>query len=163
MKFVLFRHAHKGFLPFEDPELSPKGLDQSIRIKELIKNNTLPQPQQLWISPKKRTAQTFYPCSKEFSITMQIQADLDQRLAEETSFQFKNRVQNFINEISRQAQTQTTVFACTHYDWIEEAMALINCDSDLSTFEFTHWSPTQFLIFQVQEDIWKIIGKGASS
>ncbi len=160
MKFVLFRHAHKGIMPFEDPELSSKGLEQSVRIPELIKNKTLPKPDQLWISPKKRTSQSFYPCSKEFSITMKVQPDLDQRLSEESGLEFRKRVQSLINEISSQHQTNTTVFACTHYDWIEEAMTLISCDRDLTSFEFSHWAPTQFIAFDVQNDVWKFLAKG---
>lgn len=162
MKFVLFRHAHKGILPFEDPELSLQGFEQAVVILNLIKTNNLPRPTHLYVSPKRRTSQTFYPTSKEFNIKIEVQPDLDQQNSLEANLHFKKRVQHFLQQIQNSAQTDSIIFACTHFDWIEESMALINCDKDLNSFEFSHWSPTQYIVFDLQKDHWKFINKGAA-
>ena len=159
MKFVLFRHAQKGFVPFEDPELSPKGFEQSLLLTELIKNKSLPEPSELLVSPKRRTSQTFYPIAKLYNLTPRITDSLDQRKNEENSLQFRQRVQSFLNEIENSTD-RNVIFACTHYDWLEEAMTLINCDRDLNTFEFAHWAPTQYVVFEIEKQLWKFSGKG---
>ena len=161
MKFVLFRHAQKGITPFEDPELSLKGFEQSAQLVDLIKNKSLPTPTFLFVSPKRRTSQTLYPISKHYSLTPQISDLLDQRRHDENTLQFRQRVQLFLNELELQ-KSDEIVFGCTHYDWLEEAMALIHCDRDLNTFEFAHWAPTQFVIFEIQNSVWKFAGKGNS-
>ena len=161
MKFVLFRHAQKGITPFEDPELSLKGFEQSAQLVELIKNKSLPVPTFLFISPKRRTSQTLYPISKNYNLTPQLSDLLDQRRNDESSLHFRQRVQSFLNDLETR-NSQEVVFACTHYDWLEEAMTLIHCDRDLNTFEFAHWAPTQFVVFQVENGIWKFVGKGNS-
>lgn len=162
MKLILFRHAHKGFTPFDDPELSLQGFEQSARLVELIKQQLLPEPGSLLVSPKRRASQTFYPLSKQYNLKLDIQADLDQHSPLENAAEFRNRVQNFIHKMDAQSSSQNNIFVCTHYDWIEEAMTLINCDKDLNSFEFSHWSPTQFVIFELQNKLWKFVGKGSA-
>lgn len=162
MKLILFRHAHKGFTPFDDPELSVQGFEQSARLVEMTKQNTLPEPSTLLVSPKRRASQTFIPLSKEYNLKLDIQAELDQHSPMESGSDFRKRVQSFINKMEAQSSSQSNIFACTHYDWIEEAMTLINCDKDLNSFEFSHWSPTQFVIFDLQDGLWKFAGKGSA-
>jgi broad specificity phosphatase PhoE len=161
MKFVLFRHAQKGITPFEDPELSLKGYEQSGLLVDLIKNKSLPTPTTLFVSPKRRTSQTFYPISKHHNLTPQVSDLLDQRRSDENSLQFRQRVQNFLNTLETRTSNEV-VYACTHYDWLEEAMTLIHCDRDLNTFEFAHWAPTQHVVFEVENNVWKFIAKGNS-
>lgn len=158
MKFVLFRHGSKGFMPFEDPELNAQGFQQSVKIAELVKSADLPAPTKLFVSPKRRTSQTLYPLSKDFSLQMQIHSELDLRQAEETSGQFRSRIQSFLNFVAE--QKNEVIFACTHYDWIEESLTLIECDRNLNSFEFSHWAPSQFLIFEVENSEWKVLKKG---
>lgn len=160
MKFVLFRHAHKGILPFEDPELSLPGFEQASKLVELVRNQNLPAPSQLYVSPKRRASQTFYPLSKNFSINLEVYPELEQARGDESASEFRDRVKTFLNKIALRAHENQTVFACTHFDWIEEAMALIHCDLDLNNFEFSHWAPTQFVAFEVGADQWKFISKG---
>ncbi len=162
MKFVLFRHAHKGILPFEDPELSLQGFDQAAGIIELIKNEKIPLPTHLYVSPKRRTSQTFYPTSKQFNVKIETQPDLDQQNPNENVLSLKKRVENFLTQIQSSSAAESVVFACTHYDWIEESMTLINCDKDLKSFEFSHWSPTQHVVFELENNLWKFIKKGCT-
>jgi broad specificity phosphatase PhoE len=161
MKFVLFRHAHKGFVPFDDPELSLQGFEQSARLLELVKTGQIPTPHVLLVSPKRRTSQTFYPLSREFGLKLEIRPELDQHLVNENNSEFRKRIQNFINSIDNFSQN-SNIYACTHFDWIEESMTLINCDKDLNSFEFSHWSPTQYIVFEIQDGLWKIISKGSA-
>ena len=159
MKFILFRHAQKGATPFEDPELTLKGFEQSVHILNLIKNNTLPIPTQLLVSPKRRTSQTLYPVAKEFGLSLTVAEDLDQQTTAEGSPDFRFRVNNFLNSLIEKSNEEHVIFACTHYDWIEEAMTLINCDQDLNTFQFSHWAPAQYVAFEVTESTWLHIYK----
>lgn len=163
MKFVLFRHAHKSFLPFEDPELSAEGHQQALRLLELTEKNELPHPTQLVVSPKRRASQTFYPISKCYQTPLNVSLHLDQRLHDESSSEFRNRVSEFLNSLQKKITSETdVVYACTHYDWIEEAMTLIDCDRDLNSFEFAHWSPTQYAAFSLSSETkhWAFLKKG---
>lgn len=162
MKFVLFRHAHKGILPFEDPELSLQGFEQALRISDLVIKNNLATPTQLFCSPKRRTSQTFYPTAQKLGLKIEARPDLDQRASQESSLEFRNRVLKFLQQTEKLQNDKPTIFACTHYDWIEEAMALINCDKDLNSFEFSHWPPTQYVEFEIQNNLWKVIQKGSA-
>ena len=136
MKFVLFRHGSKGFTPFEDPELNAQGFQQSIKLAELVKSNGLPKPTRLFVSPKRRTSQTFYPVSKEFSLDIQIKDELDLRQPEESQGEFRSRIQGFLDFVAGHEQSPAkpdkdeVIFACTHYDWIEESLTLIDCDKN---------------------------------
>ena len=135
MKFVLFRHAHKGLMPFEDPELSPRGFTQAAAILNLIQEKVLPPPTRLCVSPRRRTSQTLYPVSRALGLQMETVPGLDQREGTETSAEFRARITSFVKDL-RSAGESEIVYACTHYDWIEESMGLIDCDRDLSSFEF---------------------------
>ena len=162
MKFVLFRHAHKGIQPFDDPELSLPGFEQAAKILALADNKTLPRPTALLVSPRRRTSQTFYPISKNSTLPMHITEALDQCLPGEGSREFRLRVQNFLRQLSTLYAHDDVVFACTHYDWIECAMQLIQCDKDLTTFEFAHWSPTQYIVFEINSFTWTYLQKGTA-
>ncbi len=160
MKFVLFRHAHKGNSPYDDPELSIQGFEQAALILELIKDAKIPAPTHLYVSPRRRTSQTFYPVSKEFNLQPQIRPELDQRNMQESNAEFKKRIMSFLKLLKEINSPIAVVYACTHFDWIEEAMTLINSDIDLNSFEFSHWSPAQHLVFERQLDLWKLQKKG---
>lgn len=160
MKFVLFRHAHKGNSPYDDPELSLQGFEQAARIVTVLGTTGVPVPTHLLVSPKRRTSQTFYPLSKEYELHNQIRQELDQRGAQENANQFRNRVSDFLQRMQEFKPAHSVVYACTHYDWIEEAMTLINSDKDLNSFEFSHWPPAQYVVFEMQGNLWKILRKG---
>lgn len=160
MRFILLRHAHKGVLPIEDPELSPPGFEQAILLAELIKNNKLTKPTHLYASPKRRTSQTLYPTSKNLNIKIEIQAGLDQQNQTENTSDFRSRIQQFLQHIQSRQPSNDIILACTHYDWIEHAMGLINCDKDLNSFEFSSWSPAQYIEFILIDGLWSIIRKG---
>lgn len=163
MKFVLFRHAHKGFTPFEDPELSLRGFEQSAKIPGLLKTQPLPNPTELFASPRRRTSQTLYPISKEYSLPIVVTELLDQKKESESISQFRFRISQFMKQLVETNSSEETVYACTHYDWIEEAMSLINCDRNLNDFEFSHWAPAQYLVLELlstETELWSFKLKG---
>lgn len=161
MKIVLFRHAQKGITPFDNPELTEEGFKQAEMIYELIKKNILPHPTQAWASPKIRTTQTLTPACENFKIRIQETELLDLRTQHESSSDFRKRISSFLNQFDESASAETH-FLCTHYDWIEEAMTLINCDKDLNSFEFSHWMPTQFIVFEIRDSKWMFVKKGSA-
>ncbi len=163
MKVVLFRHAQKGLNPFSDPELSEAGHSQAENLISLVDKSILPKPTHFWVSPKIRTAQTFQPLSQNLKTPLQVTDHLDLRLDSENRNAFRGRVQKFLNSFEIQSANKEVHFLCTHYDWIEESMTLINSDKDLNSFEFSHWSPTQFVVFELQDSLWKFLKKGSSS
>ncbi len=163
MKFVLVRHAQKGMTPIEDPELNPEGFHQAKVLNALAKQSEIPAPTHAWASPKIRTSQTLKPMCEEQKVEIKINELLDLRLKNETVADFHFRIQKFLDAFEKQsAKTMNQVhYVCTHYDWIEEAMTLIKSDKDLTSFEFSHWSPAQFVIFEVVDGSWTLIRKGS--
>lgn len=161
MKIVLFRHAQKGIMPFEDPELTQEGFRQAEMIYSLVQRKCLPEPTHAWVSPKIRTSQTLQPVCENFKIKIRKTELLNMCTQNESSADFRKRISNFLNQFETIA-AQETHFLCTHYDWIEEAMTLINCDKDLNSFEFSHWAPTQYIVFEIASSIWKFVKKGSA-
>ena len=170
MEIILFRHAKKGFMPFEDPSLSPQGLLQSRSLPDTVQNLKLPEPTALWVSEKIRTHQTFQYLGECYKIPLTVKAELNLRMDRESATMFTQRVQAFIEQLSLstgKTKEKSCIYLCTHYDWIETAMTLIPCDTNLNSFEFAHWAPAQFIHFMVEahkdEKIWKYLRKGSQS
>lgn len=164
MKVILIRHAQKGITPYEDPSLTEGGLLQAEHLCQLAKKNIIPNPTHAWVSPKTRTYQTLKALCEDCGIRPQITESLDQRNSNESSVDFRKRVSHFLNQLELRASefSREIHILCTHYDWIEEGMTLINSDKDLNSFEFSHWSPTQFVVFEIQNSLWKVVGKGSA-
>lgn len=170
IQFILLRHAEKGITPFEDPHLTAKGFQQAQNILTLVQQNKLPQPTHIWSSQKIRTTQTLQPLAHYFSITEQKTQLLNLQQSQENTASFRQRIELFLTQLtesSSHAQTSHTQpavhFACTHYDWIEEAMSLIPCDKNLNSFEFSHWAPAQYIGFKYNSTLglWNFLTQGA--
>jgi hypothetical protein len=115
------------------------------------------------VSPKRRTSQSFYPLAKRHSLQLTVSSDLDQRLPHESQSEFRGRIADFLTHLQKKSAAESDViYACTHYDWIEEAMSLIDCDRDLNSLEFAHWAPTQYVAFVLPIDSghWTFLKKG---
>ena len=163
MDIVLFRHAKKGLMPFEDPGLSPEGFTQSDLLPLTVQKHDLPPATALWTSEKIRTHQTFKGLASALGIKTTKRAELNLRADFETQNMFQNRVQSLIDELTLTSQKHSAndcIYLCTHYDWIEQSMTLINCDKDLNSFEFLHWSPAGHIVFEIQSNKWILINKG---
>lgn len=163
MNVLLFRHGQKGLTPFDNPHLTADGFVQAEAILKAVQNKLLPEPTELWVSEKIRTAQTLQFVGRNFKLAPKIRKELDLRNDSETQKNFKDRVDSLVQEIALTSQNNSelkTIYLCTHYDWIEEAMSLIPCDTDLTTYQFAHWGPAQFASFQIENGVWKLIKKG---
>ena len=133
MIWVIFRHGEKQMQGF-DPELTPKGHAQAKNILEKVKTGKLPKPNVLYVSTKRRTAQTLDPLAAQFRMKTQIKAELTERVPGETAEKFRFRIQEFLVKLLLLHQDNEVVYLCTHFDWIEEFMSVVESDSDLSKF-----------------------------
>lgn len=164
MILIIFRHGHKGITPLQDPELSPKGFDQSQILCDQVEQGLLPKPTHCWFSEKIRTKQTLLKVIEKYKPQSQSKSELNLRSHNEQLQEFRLRIQKFCSEISKRGKTSDVHFLCTHYDWIEEVLTLIDADKNLNSFKFSNWSPGQYLIFEIQSndpsENWKVLQKG---
>ncbi len=160
MLILLLRHGHKGLSPQNDPDLTPQGFEQSDNLAKQVYLGELPPPTHCWYSDKIRTHQTLNSVINQNKPVVFKKTDLSVRLQKESSTDFRQRIQKFCTQIKQRNNSNETHFICTHYDWIEEALTLIDADKDLNSFEFSNWSPGQYLLFLQESSIWKIQKKG---
>lgn len=160
MIIVIFRHGHKQFSIDENPPLSPKGLEQAKNLEQLIQSQVLPVPTHCWFSPKLRTRQTLESCFKSSAAFTFEKNELNTREIDETTKNFRNRIQKFFNEINARNNPKEIHFVCTHYDWIEEALTVIDADAGLNSYELSSWAPGQFALFELQDHRYLYLKKG---
>lgn len=151
MKIYLFRHAQKAMDFTGDPDLTIEGHSQASKVLDKVLKGELPQPTELWVSPKKRTLSTFRPLSRHFKLDMQIQETLLEQQSDETLTEFRQRIERLLL-FGTQTQVDSVIFICTHYDWVAEAMNVVPSDTDLSHPEYAHWNPCQYIGFSKTED-----------
>lgn len=154
MKWVIFRHGEKQIQGF-DPELSAKGLKQAQNLAEKVKAGKLPKPHALYVSTKRRTLQTFEPLGTFAKVKPQIKAELTERVPGETSEKFRFRIQEFLVKLLLLHQDHEVIYLCTHFDWIEEFLTVIESDSDLS--RYTSFNSAQYIAFEKKE-LWHVLG-----
>lgn len=167
MIFILIRHGHKSMNPPENPNLSSQGFDQAKKLYKLTNEQILPKPTTCWYSEKVRTKETLAELIHNYNIKHEIKTELNLKEPTETLQQFRSRIQKLLNYCTYQAKepknkTQV-IYACTHYDWIEEALTLIDSDKNLSSFEYSGWAPAQYLEFEITtEGFWFVKSRGAA-
>lgn len=164
MILILFRHGHKGLSPMNDPDLTAKGFEQAEILVEFIEKSSLPKPTHCWFSTRVRTQQTLMKAIEKFKTVSTCRKELDLKNHAESGIDFRHRIQKFCSELASRGTQNEVHFVCTHYDWIEEALTLIDADKDLNSFEFSNWSPGQFLVFEIlsndKTEPWKVQQKG---
>jgi phosphohistidine phosphatase SixA len=117
-ELYIFRHAEKDISLDGDPSLSIRGFRQAENIAKSIEQKTLPHPDRLYVSPKRRAKETFEPLQKMTDLILNINPDLDQRMYRENPKEFASRIRYFLeNKIS--PSKDHTIYICTHSDWIE--------------------------------------------
>lgn len=168
MIFILLRHGHKSMDPPENPSLSAKGYEQSRQLLKMAQDKTIPAPTVCLHSNMIRTKQTLQDLIENFKAKTELKTDLNLREHNETAQQFRARVQKLINlytfQASQPENKNQVIFACTHYDWVEEAMTLIDCDKNLNSYEFSSWAPAQYIEFKITEDgVWLLTSRGAAN
>lgn len=167
MIFILLRHGHKSMTPPENPNLSDKGHNQAHHLLKMVQENNLPTPTLCLYSDKIRTKETLNKLIETFHPKHELKTDLNLRELNENAQQFRARIQKLVNYYTYQAsQPQSKnqiVYACTHYDWIEEAMTIIDCDKNLNSYEFASWSPAQYIEFKINDEgLWQFKSRGAA-
>lgn len=168
MIFVLLRHGHKSMDPPENPSLSAKGHEQSRKLLDMVKSKVIPAPTVCLFTDMVRTKQTLHDLIENYKPKSEYKADLNMRDHTETAQQFRARVQKLINlytfQASQPENKNQVVYACTHYDWVEEAMTVIDCDKNLDSYEFAGWAPAQYLEFKITEEgQWLLTSRGAAN
>jgi phosphohistidine phosphatase SixA len=167
MIFILLRHGHKSMEPPENPTLSGKGHEQARQLLKMVQEKTLPAPTVCIYSDKIRTKETLSELIDFLKTKNELKTDLNMREYNETATQFRTRIQKLVNlytyQGSQPENKNQVVYACTHYDWIEEAMTVIDSDKNLNSYEFASWSPAQYIEFKINEDgIWQFRSRGAA-
>lgn len=168
MIFILLRHGHKSMEPPENPSLSAKGHEQSRKLLEMVQGKVIPPPTVCLFSNMIRTRETLHDLIENFKPKTELKNELNLRELNETSQVFRARVQKLVNYYTYQASQpenkNQVVFACTHYDWVEEAMTVINCDKNLVSYEFAGWAPAQYIEFKITEEgQWLFLSRGAAN
>jgi broad specificity phosphatase PhoE len=151
MHIVLFRHAEKDHATTANPPLSRRGLQQAEKLIELVGRETLPSPDLLFSSPKIRALQTFSALAAQKNLEIRQISELEERQSSETSGQFFNRVKTYLAWLKT---SQQNIYLVTHLDWVEEALAIIPCDVDLTQEQYHVWLPAQYMHFEVIDDLW---------
>ncbi len=166
MKLVLFRHGEKQSERTSDPLLSHKGEQQAKALKQYVQQGILPKPNRLIISPKIRTAMTFSPLAQSLPLHLEKSNALDERSNQEEASDFKKRILQFIENISKpvdQKENEQIIFICSHLDWIEEFLDLLPSDSDLFQIPDFRWTPGAYLVFEFnfeRNELWQLTQKG---
>ena len=162
MYLILIRHGHKTFLPPEDPTLSDKGFSQADELLKLVEKGVLAVPHTCWVSDSQRTYQTLEKIIKHHNVQYEKTEQLSVRQNHESGSEFRNRVAKTIISLDQIAQhsRDKVYMLCTHFDWIEEAMSVINCDQNLTSFEYSHWAPAQYMVFEIKDGTWFVRSKG---
>nr|WP_295900308.1 phosphoglycerate mutase family protein [uncultured Bdellovibrio sp.] len=150
MKIYLFRHAQKAMDFSGDPDLTAEGHAQASKVLDKVLKNELPRPTELWVSPKKRTHSTFRPLSQHFNLPLQINTSLLEQQSNEKLTDFRSRIEKLFESAAE--HKDAVIFLCSHYDLVVEAMTVVPSDKDLSDSEFSHWSPCQYIGFDVNKD-----------
>lgn len=150
MIIYIFRHAQKAMDFSGDPDLTEAGHLQAQNLLQKVLKKELPQPTQLWTSPRVRAQSTLRPLAQHLKVPLQIQDSLVEQRADEDMTDFRQRVQRTLEQAAH--LKNEVVFMCSHYDWVVEAMSVAPADKDLSDNDFVHWTPAQHVGFKVNDD-----------
>ncbi len=154
MKIYLFRHAEKINAFHRNPELSPQGEKQALLLAEKVQQALLPRPTELWVSPKKRAQQSMGPLSQALDLPLQIKTALDERDVSENQSQFHQRVEKICHSLT---SAKGVIYLCSHFDWLEEALAVLPSDEELTHERYAHWSPLQYMGFHFRDSLFQLI------
>lgn len=154
MKLYLFRHAEKASPFHDDPVLNENGMQQAIALLEKVNNQELPKPTQLWVSPRLRARQSFQKLADGLQIPLQIHEELDEKMSGENRHEFRDRVDCLLNKAGNQ---DGILFLCSHYDWLEESLQLIACETDLMHEIHSHWASLQYVALEKKEEGYEFI------
>jgi phosphohistidine phosphatase SixA len=157
-ELYIFRHAEKDISSDADPALSIRGSRQAENIAKSVEQKTLPHPDKLWVSPKRRAQETFEPLHKMTNLILNIDPDLDQRMYRENAKEFASRIRQ-VTENKIRHSSEHTIFICTHSDWIETLGWVAPIKNPIDINELVLPS-AHFLHFHCEKDgIWSYISR----
>ncbi len=160
MNFILFRHAEKNSEMVADSSLSPHGFNQARNLVQLIQSKKLPAPTHLFCSPRKRTRETLSFAAEQMRLKITATPLLDLRTDTESSKDFRLRVQEFLVgfqlDVPDNAKNPPTVYVCTHQDWAEEFISIIESSTDLTQPKYDSWPSGQYMYF-AKSDLWHLM------
>ena len=154
MRLVLFRHAEKQHDGTANPKLSSYGAQQALKLAQDVSVKNLPTPQVLMASPRVRTQQTLSPLAQKLGLNISIIEPLNERLPSESVADFRRRIQELLIHTQMDYQKNECVYLCTHYDWIEEFLTIVECSTDLR--QYSQWASAQWLWLDKKE-IWEFV------
>lgn len=155
MKLILFRHAEKSAEKSYDPPLSPYGFLQSKKLAQEIFSKKFPHPNAFYVSSRIRTHQTFAEAAKMLGLKLKISTLLDEKQVNEKSSDFRRRIQELLVNLQLDYPGKECVYLCTHFDWIEEFLSVIECSTDLLQAKYHSWAPAQWMSFEKSE-LWDL-------
>ena len=167
MFVIMLRHATRSNHGLGDCPLSAVGFMQAELLATLMGGDgPLPVPSKIFSSPKKRALQTLEPTATSVRVVIEQDNRLDERRQSESAMEFSDRVQSFLDELSMSIdgpsstdQDNGCVLFCTHFDWLELAVVLL--DGELSELERSgSWAAGEFRVFQIIGGTWKFVGGG---
>lgn len=153
MHLIVLRHGDK--LSGNNPTLSDFGRKQALLLPKLLQSSRWPSPTKIYSSPKVRTLETVKPLSETLGLTPVSEPRLHQRGFEETRTQFRERLQNWIDDVLKNSGSAACVLACTHVDVCDEMRTLLECP-DLADHRFDFWRTAQFVVLNGGET-WELI------
>ena len=146
--FVFIRHGDRDIDPLtSDNGLTDKGRRQAQILAELYQSGTLPSAAEFWSSPKQRCLETIKPLALKAGFQVKVQIDLDEKQSGESQVEFLNRIERLL---SRAENAGTTVYFCSHGDWIPEAIGLLGSQLALSL------EKGQFSILEKTSNHWRM-------
>ena len=160
MKVIIFRHGEKSTFPFDDPELTGRGLRQAKHLIQVVKSGELPLPTHLEASPKKRAQATLALLASELGLPLKINHLWNEQQNGEKKNEFFNRLHQATQLIS--IRTNETLFVCTHMDVLDGLAEVIPIEAE-KDFSF-HLPTGGYLVFQIRNSqdhlVWKLIQNG---
>ncbi len=154
MKIYLFRHAEKASHFHPNPSLSERGHGQAEKLLSKVRNSELPKPTALLASPMKRAQQSLTPLSTHMALPLVTDHLLNERQTHENSAAFLKRIHEFWQKASLH---DGVIYACTHSDWIDEALPLIPSEKDLVRAVLQPWMPLQYVALHYENDLFHFL------
>jgi len=162
MTLILLRHGEKANILSDHAEtyLSAKGCLQAISLVRQVELGLLPSPSHLLSSEVERTTETLQPLADRFLIQVLKKKEFDLQDYRESSSQFRVRVTRGLTYLTS-FEDEAVVYACSHQDWLHEAMSLISTQEPSN--HLNSWPTARYVIFKVplrQLSGWQLIKEG---
>jgi hypothetical protein len=114
----------------------------------------------MFCSPRKRTQETLSFAAEQSRIKIAKTPLLDLRAPSESQKDFRLRIQEFLVGFQLDVPDSPTkppsVYVCTHQDWAEEFLTIVESSTDLTQPKFGIWHSGQYMYF-AKTDLWHLM------